>query len=171
MPKPEHTHLRIDEPSPVPGARNAEAPSVAALDRPSQHRTYGYSFRADGVLFEFELTEETNLVSDGRTGIRTRFRPKAEFRAGVAVDVRNWLPQAMRPQQRSPRRFQLLIPYKQFTAPVHAFKFVIDEYLWVEPPPFASNVAPAGVGPETKNLILSLRGCALDDAGWLRGVS
>jgi hypothetical protein len=157
--------------SPVPGARNAQAPALATVGRPSRQRTYGYSFQPDGVLFEFELTDETNLVTHGRTGVRSRFRPDKQFRVGVAADVTTWIPQAMRPNPRSPHQFQLLITYSQFAAPEHQFKFVIDDDLWVQPPAFASNVAPAGVGADTYNLVLSLRARPMDDTGWLKGVS
>jgi hypothetical protein len=162
---------RREQASPVPGARNAQAPAMATVGRPSRQRTYGYSFQPDGVLFEFELTDETNLVTNGRTGVRSRFLPDRQFRVGVAIDVTTWVPQPMRPNPRSPRQFQLLIPYSQFTAPEHQFKFVIDDDLWVEAPTFASNVAPTGVAADTFNLVLSLRARPMDDTGWLKGVS
>jgi hypothetical protein len=103
--------------------------------------------------------------------VRFRFVPDGQFRVGVAVDVTTWVPQAMRSNPRSPRQFQLLIPYDLFTRPEHQFKFVIDDDLWVEPPAFASNVAPAGIAGDTYNLVLLLRARPMADTGWQKGVS
>jgi hypothetical protein len=95
-------------------------------------RLYGY--RIDrGVLFEYELNEDANLVTDPVTGARFRFNPTTFFRAALAGDFNGWTQISMRQNSRVPYQFQLLLPFEQFPERLHQFKFVIDGNLWVEP--------------------------------------
>jgi len=118
-------------------------------------RLYGY--RIDrGVLFEYELNEDANLVTDPVTGARFRFNPTTFFRAALAGDFNGWTQISMEQNPRVPYQFQLLLPFEQFPKRLHQFKFVIDGDLWVEPPPYASNTVDAGIGYDAKNLELYL---------------
>lgn len=120
-------------------------------------RVYGYTFANRGVWFEYELNEETNLVTDDRTGSRYRSDPKIEVTAAVAGDFSGWKHIEMRRHPRVGNLFGVHLPRMDFPLDRHEFKFVLNDHLWVEPPAFASNTAPAGVGDaNTLNLLIVL---------------
>jgi hypothetical protein len=118
-------------------------------------RLYGYRIER-GVLFEYELNEDANLVTDPVTGARFRFNPTTFFRAALAGDFNGWTQISMGQNPRVPYQFQVLLPFEQFPKRLHLFKFVIDGSLWVEPPPYASNTVDAGISYDAKNLVLYL---------------
>jgi len=124
---------------------------------PLPPRVYGYTFTGDGVWFEYELNRETNLVTDDRTGARSRLDPKTVVQAAVAGDFTEWELIEMKRHPRVGNRFGAHVPLSGFPGDYHQFKFVLDQHLWAEPPAFAPNTVPADIGdPDTLNLVIVL---------------
>jgi hypothetical protein len=137
--------------------RAAESRRALVTQGATRPRTFGYTFYQGDVVFVYELNGTTNLVTDSATGERFRFEPKQAVEVAVAGDFDGWTPRQMQRAPRVSTMWATIIPRRAFPARTHQFKFVLDGRLWVEPPAYASNTAPAGVGAsDAKNLVISL---------------
>ena len=146
-----------EEPIEEPAATEPKEARTAQQRAPLPPRVYGYTFAGNGVWFEYGINSETNLVTDDRTGTRSRLDPKTEVEVAVAGDFTGWDPIPMKRHPRVGNRFGVHVPLSQFPGDYHQFKFLLNERLWAEPPAFASNTAPANIGdPSARNLVIVL---------------
>jgi hypothetical protein len=118
-------------------------------------RVYGYTFDGDEILFRYELSEDTNLVTDSQSGERSRFKAADKIEVSVAGDFSDWAPKTMQPDAADPQTFELRVPRSQLGNDVAQFKFLINGRYWVNPPWFARNTVPAESTPEARNLVVS----------------
>lgn len=148
----------VSEPQPSSTTAAEPEPARTVQKRsPRPPRIYGYTFEGDGVWFEYELNDETNLVTEAKTGVRYRLDPRSTVHAALAGTFNGWSPVPMKRTSRSSCLFGVHVPRNVLSQRRHEFKFVLNETLWVEPPTFASNTAAGALGDSTvRNLVLSL---------------
>jgi len=120
-----------------------------------QPQFIGFRIVADEILFELSLQPETSMVTNSRTGERFRF-PEESTPSSVSVagDFSSWEPKRMALHSKSTRSWSLALPAKGMPPGFSQFKFQLEDYLWVEPPYYSSNVAPNPFG--SQNLVLEV---------------
>jgi hypothetical protein len=117
----------------------------------------GYKINSGEVVFRFDPSLYSHVTRNDNGQWQTIENIKID-NVSVAGDFNNWSMSSWKLQLRENGLFEYSVPLQDFRQREEwIFKFVINEFYWVEPPKNALNKAPTGYHGANRSFNLILR--------------